>query len=58
MGSFFGAGGGFSSGDMNTLNQGPATLEVSGYKITIQSFGGKNFRFTKVTTKTKGVWLK
>jgi hypothetical protein len=58
MGSYKGAGGGLSSGDLNTLDPGAATLEVSGYKITIQSFGGKNFRFTKITTKTKPVWLK
>lgn len=58
MASYLGAGGGFSSADLNTLNAGAATLEVSGYKITIQSFGGKNFRFTKITTKTRAVWLK
>jgi hypothetical protein len=58
QGSYRGAGGGFSSGDMSTLDPGPATLEVSGYIITIKSFGGKNFRFTKQTIKTKPVWLK
>ncbi len=43
---------------MAGLSSGAATLEVVGYKMVVQAFGGKNFRFTKQTTKTKALWLK
>lgn len=57
-GSYKGTTGSFSASELSTLNSGNATLQVSGYKMTTQAFGGKNFRFTKVTIKTKPVWLK
>jgi hypothetical protein len=56
--SLFSNNGSFSMTDLGTLDAGPATLEVIGNKRTVQAFGGKNFRFSKQTVKTKPVWLK
>lgn len=58
MNSFKGASGGYSAAELATFDAGMATLEVTGYKTSLQTFGGKNFLFTKRTTKTKAVWLK
>lgn len=58
LGSYKGADGSFAAAQTGTLDAGNATLEVCGYKMTTQAFGGKNFLFTKRTVKTKGVWLK
>jgi hypothetical protein len=58
MNSFKGLNGSISATDLSTLSAGNAVLEVAGYKMSMQAFGGKNFLFTKRTVKTKAVWLK
>jgi hypothetical protein len=58
MNSFKGPSGGYSASDLANFNGGAAVLEVTGYKKSVQAFGGKNFLFTKQTTKTKALWLK
>ncbi len=56
-GSYKGTTGSFSAGELSSFNAGMATLEVSGYARSTVAFGGKNFLFTKQTTKAKVVLL-
>jgi hypothetical protein len=53
-----GATGFLSPTQLANVSLGGALLEVSGYRVSTQAFGGKNFRFIKQTTKSKAVWIK
>ena len=56
--SFKGNTGTYAAADLASLSTGNITLQVTGYKMTTQAFGGKNFRFVKQTSKSKVVWLR